>query len=138
MLGILREYSEARLFGFGRSFFVDNFFRAVLVEDPHLFEILLTNGDDPNAGGFLAKFTLEAKAEFLAEVAVEFTEEGAELNAGKTIVHTDVGGASAEFVVFDVVDEETRHLGTAAADGLGFEDASVAIFSWHGVDRFTI
>ena len=78
---------------------------------------------------------MKAEAEFLAEVAVEFAEEGAELDAVEAVVQADVGGAGAEFVVFDVVDEEAGDFGAAAADGLRFENAGVAIFSGHGGDR---
>ena len=37
----------------------------------------------------------------------------------EAVVHADVGGAVAEFVVFDVVDEEAGDFGAAAAEGLG-------------------
>ncbi len=74
---------------------------------------------------------MEAKAEFLAEIAVEFAEEGAELNAVEAVVEADIGSAGAELVVLDVVDKEAGDFGAAPTEGLRFEDAGVAIFAGH-------
>jgi hypothetical protein len=130
----LGEYFEAGLFGFGRAWLSPGFRRrveAVLVKHPHILEVGLTDRNDSDACGLGAEFGLEAETEFLTDIAIEFAEEGAELYADKAVVEADVGGAVAEFVVFDVVDEEARHFGSAAAKGLLFEDAGVTVFAGH-------